>query len=358
MQNKPHDINSPSVLSRRYQCPGSAGLETALKRSGYRPPEKEYSQAGRRAHEAVELVLRGDLSEESELVTPEVKFCVEQVKDLEREVSGTVYFEHSVDLSFLGIETPGTIDYLLVKPSEKAWLIDWKFGAMKADSPRYNWQMKAYACGVRKAFDVKEVETAIVQPTLDDEEEFVRAYCFWTNELDKAEADIKEIVDSTKQSDAPLVRGDECMFCLCKDSCPAWKDSLLEIPKHLPIVAHLETISPEQRGKLIDNLKAAESWVKKILGLCEERFLEGGLEIDGYEARATERRIWNGEKNDIAAKLEEILAVTGKTGEVWERSIVSPAGFEKIAGKSMAVAAAIEPLIMRISGEKHLKATK
>lgn len=124
-----------------------------------------------------------------------------------------------------------------------------------------------------------------LQPALPENLRHLQ-YTFESEEMQRVEGEIKGIIDATNDPEAPLCRGDHCIFC-CKLECPQWRDTFLAIPKHLAFYEHLNRLDPIERGSMLDKLKAAQGWVDKAI----KALIAWGYEnrdgsecgIDGFE---------------------------------------------------------------------------
>jgi hypothetical protein len=118
------------------------------------------------------------------------------------------------------------------------------------------------------------------------------------------------------------------------------------------------------RGKLVDNLLAAKSWIDSTFKICEDRFLKGDLEITGYEKSQATRRKWAGTEKDIIDALCHIIVDREKQEEIKPSDIfhpaelISPSEFERMVGKSKAVKEALAPLIVNVPGSLSMKKLK
>jgi Protein of unknown function (DUF2800) len=354
-----HDLCSPSRLDLRYFCPGSARMEQQLSGTG-KSHVPDFTSEGTRKHGLVQRCRDETVPGEDDLGY-DVQWVIDKVREIAdpyAEVPDHIIVdEYQIDLADLGI-TGGKegcrIDLLVVVPGRKALIIDYKFGVMYVPRPKYNWQMKAYAVGVFRAFGVSEIEVIILQPNTDEQYQ-VKTDFFYAQEIDGFERDIKAIVAGTKAPDAPVVRGDHCTsgFCRARDTCPLWRDAYLALPVHTTVAAHLKNISPEQRKILYENVVAAKSWCEKARSVVELLAINGEIEIDGYEI-GTGRKSREWASSDVVAKKVIDLAKTlGK--ECSPYALKSPAEIEAELGKSKAVKEALQPLVIYKEGKPALK---
>jgi len=320
----------------------------------------EYTSEGTRKHGLVQRY-RNEIIPNEEKLGYDVQWILENVWALYEPYTEVpdhiIVDEYQIDLTDLGIsggKEGCRIDLLIVVPGRKAVIVDYKFGLMYVSRPKYNWQMKAYAVGVFRAFGVSEIEVIILQPNTDEPYQ-VKTDFFYAPEIDGFERDIKAIVAGTKAPDAPLVRGDHCTFgfCRARDTCPLWRDAYLALPVHTTVAAHLKNISPEQRKELYENVVAAKSWCEKARSVVELLAINGEIEIDGYEVGPGRKsREW-ASSDEVAGKVLDLAKTRGK--ECFPYMLKSPAEIEAELGKSKAVKEALQPLVIYKEGKPALK---
>lgn len=376
-----HDFCSPSQLDRRYHCPGSVRLEQALEKPD-RDGSTEAARRGTILHDVARKWLTvGDApsSEELQQYTgpqgyvptdedmEDVAFCVGSVLDIIDELRAEYpnakilcVGERQVDLSDLGISggTEGCrVDYLIVVVGIMAVLIDYKFGAGYVSQPAYNPQFQAYSWAVWQNYGVPIVRAIKLQPAADEEYQQTEAI-FTPEQLETFGDRIREIVEATKEPDAPLVRGRWCTFCAAKSVCPQHRDTFLALPQHRDIAVHMAAISPKDRGDIIDGLEAAKSWVEKALNAARAWAIENpDQRVEGYELKESAgNRTWTDEQQ--ARKiLTQLADEKGKDASklLVPEALVTPAQAEKVLGKSKSVKVAMAEVIITEGGKTSLK---
>lgn len=350
---KTHGYFTPSQLELRFRCPGSVALDKELPEE----PEDEGSPdalLGRQKHEIARKLRAGEI--QLEPATPDdVVFCKQKTDEILAGLppDATVVAEYQIDLRYLGID-PGTegcrVDFLAVVPGRFAVVADDKYGAMRVDNPKYNWQMKGYCAGVARAFGVPEVQCIILQPNIDEESRF-RSCVFTAAELTEAEDGIKEIIVAALKPGAPLVRGEHCgdCFCKCRPTCPLYRDAFLAIPQSTPVEKFMSALSPEKRRELYENLLAANKFTEKAIEAVKAVVVAGKMNIEGYEvADGKKTRIWK--SNGFAMSELETLAATKGLEKDAVVQPITPAAAEKLFGKKV-----LEPLIEYKVGNPVLK---
>jgi CRISPR/Cas system-associated exonuclease Cas4 (RecB family) len=354
-----HDYCSPSQIDLRYHCPGSVRLQQNQISTGQLVESESASEGTLKHAQANKWRSKPGIPAE---VSDDVLWVIERANEILGPyitVADTIILEeYQIDLSDLGIsggKEGCRIDLALVVPGRKAIIIDYKFGVTWVLRPKYNWQMKAYAVGVYRAFGVSEIEAIILQPNTDEEYR-VKIDTFYPPEISHFETQIKEIVEKTKLPDAPLVRGDHCTYGYCKvrDICPLWRDAYLSLPVHTTLAVHLKNISPEMRAKLYEDVTAAEAWCKKARHIIEGLAIEGEIDVHGYEiGTGRKTREWGKSNEEIESALVGLMQTLGKKTDIF--TLKSPAEIESGLGKSKAVKEAINPLVLYKEGKPTLK---
>lgn len=343
-----HDWCSPSQLERRWRCPGSVHMEQKM-----RKPDKDMSSAaatrGTILHDLLKNLVEGNATFDDlhkgvviqgyTLMATDVDhvaWCYGQVKDEIDSAQGrkAVFCEYQADLSELGISgglEGNRVDVAIVMPGYYAVLPDYKMGAMWVTPPKWNWQFKAYAWGVWKAFGGTSVKSIKLQPYLGDEGEYME-YTFTVDELEQAGKDIAAIVAATKEKDAPLMRGNHCQYCTAKDVCPHFRGALLSIPQDEHVYTYLEGVEPTKARELYQNLQAATEWVGNALAACQAYGLANPDGIAGYiEGESSTKRKWVDEvlpKLVVLAKEHRI-----NVADLQATAVLSPAQMEKLFPK-------------------------
>jgi hypothetical protein len=373
-----HDINGPSQLFRRQLCPGSAQQERAfypdeIPETDNSSPESIHEAAARgnlMHSETTRMIAM--LNQGAEIIAADVDaklpdddkatviWAAEKVKELKeafKQKGGQEIIEineHSLDLSHLGIIRGGTVDYAAIS-MPRALLVDFKFGSGYVQPPKWNWQFKAYASGMARMFGVKEVTAVKLQPA-KLEEDRVQEYTFVFAEIEKAEAEINDIVAETAVNGAQLVPGDQqCHWCRARDICPARRSVVASVPSHVSVPDYLKSITAEKRGDFFSRLHIAESWIRNAIEACTYFALAENMQFEGYEkGYGRKSREW-ADDPAVLAKLRSLAMDNGKDPESLEKhEIVSVAEAEKVFGKSKAMREKLAALINEVPGKEKL----
>lgn len=353
-----HGYFSPSQLSLRAYCPGSANLQKENEAVAPMGGDTAESTAGTIKHEMAVLLRNKQVEPDAITITDDVRYCVQQVEEILAQLpaDAIVTDEYRIDLSDLGIDGGAEgcrVDLLAVVPGRYAVVVDYKFGEMWTDSPEWNWQMKGYAAGVMRSFGVPEVQAVILQPNIDEGNRR-RAHTFDAAAIAEAETGIKSIVEAAKAPTAPLIRGDHCgdRFCCCRPVCPLWRDSWLSVPQNTTVEAYMTTLPPDGRRKLYENLLAANKFTEIAIEAVKALAVAGKLEIAGYVVGDGKKQRWWESESSAREKLSAMIVQKGRKIEEVIKPI-SPAQAEKIFGKEE-----LKSMICEKFGSPILKKTK
>lgn len=281
MGNEDHGYNSPSQLWRCKLCPGSVNLLRSIVRARIDDSGEETGSIpavlGTWKHDITPQMYCGEELDQppaliADIVTDkdyeEVEWVVSRIREIVASLPANAFilWEHQMDLSGLGIDGSKhgcRADALVIVPSVLVVVIDMKYGFKWVAGPRHNPQFQAYGWGGMEEFGGEKVWAHKLQPKLPENMRHLQ-YTFGFEEMQRVEVEIKGIIEATKDPEAPLCRGDHCVFC-CKLECPQWRDTFLAIPKHLAFYEHLNRLDPVERGSMLDKLKAAKVWVENAI---------------------------------------------------------------------------------------------
>ena len=149
------------------------------------------------------------------------------------------------------------------------------------------------------------------------------------------------------------------MWCNAKETCDLWRGAVLTVPQNVSVAAHLQSLSPSDRGKLYQNVLAAQTWINKARANIEAFAIEhGGAQIDGYEVvDARANRVWSDDEQAKAAMLD-LCAVKGIDADnvVVPEAVIGPAAADKLFGKGKIVRERLDHLVMSMpTGKKSLR---
>ena len=138
------------------------------------------------------------------------------------------------------------------------------------------------------------------------------------------------------------------------EMCPARKNCALQVPQHLTIHNYLEAIEPVERSKFFEKLLILKKWAEESLEKVEEWGLNGGLIPGWVQGNGRSTREWQ-DPIYTPAVLRQALVDSEKDPElIWEKKLISPAGLEKILGKSKKICEFISKLTIQKEGRPKL----
>lgn len=247
--SRAHAILSASGSSRWMNCTPSARLEDDMPDS-----ESVFAREGTLAHELSELRLRRKLgmidmaeyraaveviaademydTEMEEEVDKYVQFVIDTYMDLKAKgLHPHIQIESRLDFSDYVPEGFGTGD-TLIAANNLLYVIDLKYGKGVQVSAVDNPQLKLYAIGALKEYelsdDIQEVHMVIVQPRLDN----ISTEIIERSELLKwGEEQVKPQAIKAINGEGETKTGTWCKFCKVAPTCKALRDKNIEVAK-------------------------------------------------------------------------------------------------------------------------------
>lgn len=342
---------SPSALSRRIACTGSALMEDG------RPDEaSDYARWGTAAHSICERCVEGGdkepadwLGKEIEGVTVDremVDACETALAWMREVTAGAEEIECERGVRMPGVEDMfGTIDVLVDVPFGRLVVADYKFGAGVKVNAEDNPQLMAYAImAAGEALPTySEIVIAVIQPRAADKPDI------WTitpSTLERWRNDVLlptvGAIRSGKVEYHPSP--DTCRWCKGANDCPAYAQAALELARldfagTPEIQAERPAITPELVARVYPQLELLEDFISRVRAMALDMASAGNL--PGYKlVEGRGRREWIDEDAVIA-----ILKDMGQ--DPYEHKVISPAKTEKL-GKE--VKEAVKRYVKRLPG--------
>ena len=319
-----------STAKRVINCPGSVALVQKVPPA----PSSSYADEGTLLHQVVADIMENGL-EPAKFIGADYNNIV-LTEDLynEKLYPALLYFEEldPEGQMELAVETRVSFgDYLpnvfgscdiLGRIGDRAYVVDWKFGAGVPVIAEENPQLLFYAAAARCTEAVKwifegvtDIECVIIQPT--------RGMSRWVTtpaRLDTFERELKRAVKIAQQPDAPLKDGSHCRFCAAKPICPIKTG---EVDR--AVVTTIKALNVDELGHYLQMAKRLEEWTSDLYKLATQ-LLEKDVAVPGWKLvpkRAS--RQWVDEE---LAKVELFKHL--KKSDVIEESMISPAKAEKL----------------------------
>ena len=319
MTNERNGKPSASGFSRLALCPGSWNLEQTL------PPQEEnkYMALGT----AVHAVLAGQadfetLTEEGQDIATrclnEFSTMIGQL-DLGERTKEVIEERFWYDDLFSG--AIDRIDFF----GDTAVVTDYKTGRVAQSGAAENYQLRAYAVLVKKAYpELKTILVAIIQPlaagkTIAEYNE---------EDLAKAEEEIVGIVRASKKHDAPRTPSpDACKWCRAKSICPEVRGT----HKELEVVSNsvVPQLSNEEILAIDEKAEVVLDFIEEVRKEMKARML-AGQQFAG-------RSLTEGRKTrSVTDALAVISALSGvvEQSDILSCSKLSVTSLEKVYAKA------------------------
>jgi len=272
-----HAEFSPSSLK---YCAGCAGYKG---REGTNPA----AEMGTRIHEAIEILDPSNLQSEQEISIYEeiIADQTEYLKNYEdRELTET-HSEIVLDIELKGTSTFGTCDHLSIFGKKEGVLIDYKTGISVIDTPKDNYQARAYTIGCFQKFpELEEITFVFFIPQRNE----ILSDTFKRDELEDLIDDLSSVILEAERVRPKWEKGTpsleeltptvNCRFCKYEGICPALGGLVVEVAKkinpQLPDVDLDSTTDPEVVEQLWAIQKIVTNWAdgfkKRAIKLAQE----------------------------------------------------------------------------------------
>lgn len=343
------DLN-PSAVSRWVPC--TASPRFILENADKLPDDKtKFNLEGTTAHEVGAALLEGreiNLSECPTPITKEMHRHAWGYYEYVQELGGNPIVERKFPLWYMPGRN-GKVDVLTINGNH-THVVDLKYGKGVIVDPFENLQGAIYArsaltTAIRSIPEGSLMESPvsihIYQPRGRGAED--SPFHVWETtwgvilEFTKQVTDAATLILADGETEfAPSTKA--CQFCPAKGFCTARTKEFkrdIEVlatvetgPKHFPPV---KAISAKQLAAVLEHGDAIKQWVDDAREYALD-YLKGGGTIEGWKLVLGRQgnRYWTNPEQ--AAKL--LLKDTHlRENEVWEKSVVSPGGAEKLLGK-------------------------
>ena len=349
--DREHALLSASSAHRWLACPPSAVAAEA-----YPDQDTEFTREGTLAHEAAEIVARGETSfpevpgQAETSITQEMLEHAKDYRDYIQEQvksdDAIVLLEQRVDFSPWVPDGFGTCDCIILQ-DDTLTIIDYKYGQGVAVSAVDNPQMKLYALGALNdygiAYDVAKVEMHIFQPRLNN----ISVDTLTVDELtDWADTVVKPIAADASKGEGDYCAGTHCKFCPHAGRCRELTATCTEYVETHNLRAAVPVLAPHELAEVLEMKPLVELWLKKVSAQALTTLLEGG-EVPGY--KVVEGKLGNRKWSDELAVADKLKAEGYDQEDYTETKLLSPAAMDKAIGKKK-VAELLDGLIDRAPG--------
>lgn len=322
-------MNQPAHADRGHAEFSPSSLKYCAGCAGYKGREGTNAAAemGTRIHEAIEIRDSSNLRSEEEVSIYEeiIADQTEFLKNFEDKELTETHPEILLDIELRGTSTYGTCDHLSIYGETEGVLIDYKTGISKIDTPKDNYQAKAYTVGCFQKFPkLEKIEFVFFIPQRNE----ILSDTFVRDDLEDLIVDLSSVILEAERTRpkwengtpdlADLTPTVNCRFCSYEDVCPALGGLVVEVAKkinpQLPDVDIDSTEDPEVLEQLWAIAKIVTNWAdgfkKRAVTLAED-----GLEFPNLRLKKLggRRKVTDSQKfvtiaEQYGVDAEEILA--------------------------------------------------
>lgn len=284
-----HALLGASTSKRWLTCTPSARYEERFQET-----QSTYADEGSAAHALAEALLLDNQiklqkAKKNEYYNQEMQEAVEMYIDiikeryneaLSRSRDAKMFVEQRLNFSEWVPEGFGTGDVIIIADGILE-VIDLKYGQGVPVQAKDNPQLKLYALGAIRAFDmlydVSVIRMTVIQPRLDN----ITTYETWTESLlNWAEDYVKPRAQLAWDGAGDYVSGEHCRFCRGKAVCRARADHNLELAKYEFVQAcALDTLDI---AAILARMNQLIDWVADVSEYALERAIQGTC-FPGYK---------------------------------------------------------------------------
>lgn len=336
-----HALLSASSAKRWLACPPSARLTENMPDTG-----SGYAAEGTLAHSLCELKLRRKFEglkksafdkavaeiRKNELYSPEMEGYTDQYIDyISKIVHGystkpAVIPEQRVDYSGIAPGGFGTSDCIILCGNDMH-IIDFKYGKGVPVSAEDNPQLKLYALGAARdydmLYDIRNVTLHIVQPRTEDGNS---SWSLSRNALEEWGRNIMPTAKLAWEGKGEFSCGDHCRFCKAKATCRARAEHILSEAEFS--IVPPELLSDDELGKILVRARLFANWLSDIEEYALNEIMSGKT-VTGFKAV-------EGRSNRQITDLEAAFTVLKDSGieeaMLYERKPLGLTELEKLVG--------------------------
>jgi CRISPR/Cas system-associated exonuclease Cas4 (RecB family) len=270
---------SASGMSRLALCPGSWNLESTLPEQ----EENKYMKLGTDIHAVL-----ADQKPFEEL-TPEGQDIANRIVSdyasmLDHLNLGNITKSIKEERFWYDDLFSGAIDAIDFFGDEVAVVTDYKTGRNAQSKASENYQLRAYAVLVKRAFPaLKTIYVALIQPMAASKT--IAEYN--EQDLEDAEDEIIGIVRASQGANVPRIPSpDACKWCRAKDICPDRYNKAQATTRELEVVSKVvvSSLSNAELISLDDKADQVEDFIVSIREEIKKRML-AGQQLDGRELK-------------------------------------------------------------------------
>tara|TARA_R100000995_G_scaffold84723_1_gene64482 strand:- start:1909 stop:3024 length:1116 start_codon:yes stop_codon:yes gene_type:complete len=321
-------MNTPDHADRGHAEFSPSSLKYCAGCAGYKGREGTNAAAemGTRIHEAIEILDPSNLQSEEEVSIYEeiIADQTEYLKNYEDRKLSETHSEIVLDIELKGTSTFGTCDHLSIYGETEGVLIDYKTGISKIDTPKNNYQARAYTIGCFQKFPkLEKIEFVFFIPQRNE----ILSDTFKRDELEDLIDDLSSVILEAERVRPKWEEGTpdlgeltptvNCRFCAFEDVCPALGGLVVEVAKkinpQLPDVDLDSTEDPEVIEQLWAIQKIVTNWAdgfkKRAIKLAQEGLEFPNLRLKKMSGRRniTDRKKFIELANDFGMDSSQVL---------------------------------------------------
>ncbi len=301
-----HASLPPSGSNRWFNCPGSINLSR-----GMTSKETAAGIEGTLAHEYASEILLEEVSVD-DIPTKNMRDAVgryiEFIQNLEDSYEDEFDYmvEGKIDLTHLGGDVWGTLDYASWQFDKDLYVIDYKNGLVTIEV-KDNTQLLIYALGLLEeiGYDFRYVYIVIAQPRAAHAFGSIRSCRYTPETMLKFKDILIKKIKATKKDNAPLKAGTWCQYCPAVGKCPevvGFAQSIARtefsiVPYEEDAFPELNKLTNEQLSRIVMHTRAFRAFLDNA---AEEAVVrqEDGQDIPGMKiVHAPGRARWRDPDN-------------------------------------------------------------
>ncbi len=336
-----HALLSASAAKRWLACPPSARLTENMPDTA-----SEYAAEGTLAHALGELKLRKKFEimkksvydkslkelKSDKLYAAEMDGYTDSYLDYVAAIMHSykskpyIAIEKRLDYSHIAPGGFGTGDCLIMCGGD-LHIIDFKYGKGVPVSAEDNPQLKLYALGAVREYDllydIRNITLHIVQPRTDDGNS---SWAITREALDEWGDSIKPVARLAYEGKGDFKPSDHCRFCKAKAVCAARANFMLSEAEFSSLPPEL--LSDDELGKVLERAKLFANWLSDVENYALNAILNGKT-ITGFKAveGTSRRRI-----TDIDGAFEVLKSNGYDEAVLYERTPLGITDLEKLIG--------------------------
>lgn len=216
-------------------------------------------------------------------------------------------------------EAAGIADILCYSAATTdAWVIDFKFGQGIVVEAEHNEQALFYATGALFAWPVSSIHCVIIQPRAFHPAGPVRTWTTDAHALIEFSDRVEQAILAAEQPDTCGVPGKHCRFCAAAVVCPEREQQALAVATDAfanvrdidqIVLPEPQSLDLQRIARILAGKDALREWLQAV-EVWAEQSIRSGAHIPGFKlVEAQARRAWQGDVEEVAAKLSEISGV-------------------------------------------------